>query len=173
MGGVDRFRVLGIESSAGLDPNNVTAFVTGLAFVTDGQFTGTMTPIIAQAHCSTLGNDKNHWLLDLDIFTFQGAQGEEVFVGLEKAENDLSGNRATLMLVDAIRGAHLFRIDRGGLPNEVEATLPATGKYLVIVSEQPRFARGIRFKGDYCISVQSSGGAAQTLAPTAWVEDGF
>ena len=44
--GVDRFRVLGIEASAGLDPNNVTAFITGLTFVSSGQFTGTMTPIV-------------------------------------------------------------------------------------------------------------------------------
>ena len=43
-GGVDRFRVLGVEP--GLDPNNPTAFVTGLKFTSDGQFTGTMTPII-------------------------------------------------------------------------------------------------------------------------------
>jgi hypothetical protein len=46
-GGVDRFRVLGIELGAGLDPNNATAFVTGLTFVSSGQFTGTMTPIVA------------------------------------------------------------------------------------------------------------------------------
>ena len=44
--GVDRFRVLGIEASAGLDPNNVTASITGLTFVSSGQFTGTMTPIV-------------------------------------------------------------------------------------------------------------------------------
>jgi len=44
-GGVDRFRILGIETSAGLDPNNVTAFITGLTFVTAGDFTGTMTPL--------------------------------------------------------------------------------------------------------------------------------
>lgn len=43
--GVDRFRILGIEESAGLDPNNSTAFITGLTFEGDGQFTGTMTPI--------------------------------------------------------------------------------------------------------------------------------
>jgi hypothetical protein len=48
VGGVDRFRVLGIEPSAGLDPNNATAFVTGLTFVSSGQFTGTMTPIISE-----------------------------------------------------------------------------------------------------------------------------
>src|ERR1700730_1529675 len=45
-GGVSAFDVTGIETSAGLDPNNVTAFITGLTFVSDGDFTGTMTPLI-------------------------------------------------------------------------------------------------------------------------------
>jgi hypothetical protein len=44
--GVDRFRVLGIETSAGLDPTDTTAFVTTLTFAGDGRFTGTMTPIV-------------------------------------------------------------------------------------------------------------------------------
>lgn len=43
--GVDRIRVLGIETTAGLDPANPLAFVTGLRFVGEGRFTGTMTPI--------------------------------------------------------------------------------------------------------------------------------
>ena len=43
--GVDRFRVLGIETSAGLNPSSTTAFVTGLTFNGAGQFTGTQTPI--------------------------------------------------------------------------------------------------------------------------------
>jgi hypothetical protein len=45
-GGVSAFDVTGIETSAMLDPNNVTAFITGLTFVADGDFTGTMTPLI-------------------------------------------------------------------------------------------------------------------------------
>jgi len=44
-GGVDRFRIVGIEPSAGLDPQNPTAFITGLTFVNSGEFTGTMTPL--------------------------------------------------------------------------------------------------------------------------------
>jgi hypothetical protein len=44
-GGVSKFRVLGIETSAGLDPTNTTAFVTGLTFAGKGEFTGTQTPI--------------------------------------------------------------------------------------------------------------------------------
>ncbi|HSD39192.1 MAG TPA: PEP-CTERM sorting domain-containing protein [Rhodocyclaceae bacterium] len=44
-GGVSTFKVLGIEASAGLDPADTQAFVTGLTFVRTGSFTGTMTPI--------------------------------------------------------------------------------------------------------------------------------
>ncbi|MDN3920519.1 PEP-CTERM sorting domain-containing protein [Roseateles violae] len=44
-GGVDRFEVRGIETSAELNPFEVTAFVTGLTFMSDGSFTGTMQAI--------------------------------------------------------------------------------------------------------------------------------
>jgi hypothetical protein len=44
-GGVSEFTVTGIEVSAGLDPANTAAFVTGLTFAGGGEFTGTMTPI--------------------------------------------------------------------------------------------------------------------------------
>jgi hypothetical protein len=43
--GVDRFRVLGIETSASLDPNNPTAFVTGLSFVGPGTVQMRQVPI--------------------------------------------------------------------------------------------------------------------------------
>jgi hypothetical protein len=46
-GGVDRFRILGIETAVGLDPFAVGKFTTGLTFVADGEFNGTMTPILA------------------------------------------------------------------------------------------------------------------------------
>jgi hypothetical protein len=45
-GGVNCFKVLGIEASAGLDPNDPTAFITGLTFTGDGEFTGTMDPLV-------------------------------------------------------------------------------------------------------------------------------
>jgi hypothetical protein len=48
-GGVAKFRVTGIETGAGLDPNNATAFVTGLTFAGAGVFAGTMTPITVEA----------------------------------------------------------------------------------------------------------------------------
>ena len=45
-GGVSAFSVRGIEVSAALDPGIVLAFITGLTFVSEGSFTGTMTPIV-------------------------------------------------------------------------------------------------------------------------------
>ncbi len=45
-GGVSRFRVTDIETSAGLNPSSTTAFITGLTFAGSGNFTGTQTPIV-------------------------------------------------------------------------------------------------------------------------------
>ncbi|NTU52997.1 MAG: PEP-CTERM sorting domain-containing protein [Chlorobiaceae bacterium] len=44
-GGVDRFRIMGIETTANLDPENPTAFVTGLSFVDSGLVDLTQTPV--------------------------------------------------------------------------------------------------------------------------------
>ena len=44
--GVSKFKVTGIETSAGLDPLDTTAFMTTLTFATSGRFTGSMTPIV-------------------------------------------------------------------------------------------------------------------------------
>jgi hypothetical protein len=45
-GGVDRFRITGIEASESIDPFSSTAFITGVSFVADGVFSGTMTPLV-------------------------------------------------------------------------------------------------------------------------------
>ena len=47
LNGVSEFEITGIDPAAGLSPTDVTAFVTGLTFVADGSFTGTMQPIAA------------------------------------------------------------------------------------------------------------------------------
>ncbi len=44
-GGVDLFRILGIETSEFLDPDDATAFVTGLQFVSQGMVSVSQTPI--------------------------------------------------------------------------------------------------------------------------------
>jgi hypothetical protein len=45
-GGVSQFEITGIDP--GLSPTDITAFVTGLTFVSDGTFTGTMEPIVSE-----------------------------------------------------------------------------------------------------------------------------
>lgn len=60
--GVDRFRVLGIETGAMLDPANTTAFVTALTFTAAGQFTGTQTPITVDLGGGTVPEPAT-WLL--------------------------------------------------------------------------------------------------------------
>jgi hypothetical protein len=44
-GGVDRFEIRGIEAAANVNAFDVTGFVTGVSFVADGSFTGTMQAI--------------------------------------------------------------------------------------------------------------------------------
>lgn len=44
-GGVDRFEIRGIETSANVNAFDLTGFVTGLSFVAEGSFTGTMQAI--------------------------------------------------------------------------------------------------------------------------------
>ena len=43
--GLTEFQIRGIEITAGLDPTDPLAFATGLTFVADGRFTGSMTPL--------------------------------------------------------------------------------------------------------------------------------
>src|SRR5262249_32787532 len=45
--GVSAFRILGISSSANVDPTNPAAFVTGLEFASQSPVTFTMSPIVA------------------------------------------------------------------------------------------------------------------------------
>jgi thermitase len=126
---------------------------------------------VSRSLCSLLGNDPTPSLLDQDIFTFAGTAGDQVTVRVQQAPTGVySGERVTLVLSDAIDGAFFFRIDNSVLPNEITATLPATGAYKIIVAEQPILVPGDRFRGDYCLTLGASGGASQTLEPTVWVE---
>ena len=121
--------------------------------------------------CSLLGNDPRPSLLDQDIFKFAGTAGEQVSVSVKQAPAGVhTGERLTLILSDTIDRTYFFRIDNSVLPNEITATLPATGSYQIIVAEQPILVPGERFRGDYCLTLESSAGASQTLEPTVWVE---
>ena len=61
-GGVDRFRILGIEASAGIDPDDPAAFSTLLAWVKDCECTETDTPL--SRLFSAISPPIGHWADD-------------------------------------------------------------------------------------------------------------
>jgi len=133
---------------------------------------GESNPLIADKRiCSIVGNDPKPSILDQDIFKFEGMKGEEVTIKLER---DLlgtnTGERATLILKDWVNGAWLLKTDGSALPNIITAVLPATGKYFIVVAEQPKFFPGEKFKGNYCLTLQSSQSAFQSFGAFLGVE---
>jgi hypothetical protein len=121
--------------------------------------------------CSILGDDARPSILDQDIFKFEGTEGEAVTIKLEvDPSGSHTGERATLILIDRLGGVLFFRQASSELPNEITATLPATGEYYIIVAEQLRIQRGERFRGSYCLTLESSGDAWQTLKAAQGVE---
>jgi hypothetical protein len=130
-----------------------------------------MAVVAATTLCATLGDDRPPSLLDQDIFHLTGLQGETVTLTLEDVPSPHNtGERATLLLLADIPRVLFVRIDSSALPNTVQATLPATGQYLVTVAEHLNLPRGSAFRGDYCVTLESSGEAWDSFAPTVWVE---
>jgi hypothetical protein len=125
-----------------VEVNSLSEFVLGVV-------SGTSTTL-----CDVLGEPR---LPDLDAFLFQGTQGESLQVTLAPdPAGSASGDRALLTLL----GLGLLKIDASALPNLVGATLPRTGTYWVTVTEL--LGRG-RFTGAYCLTLESSGSAWQSL----------
>jgi sugar lactone lactonase YvrE len=105
--------------------------------------------------CSALGG---HRLPDVHLFSFIGGKGEEVTVKLAANPAGIfTPGRAALTLF----GINLLRLDATVLPNTITATLPRTGNYFVTVAEL--LLKTGKFKGDYCVSVESTQNAWQTL----------
>ena len=163
-----------LGSASGLDvENNEVCTVNYLGDVTYHAVNATWALAGEQAatYCSTLGDDPKPSLLDQDLFRFRGTKGEHVTLTLEALPGPQSqGARATLLLAAAIPKVFFVRVDCSALPNAIQATLPATGTYLLAVAEHHRSKNGTSFRGDYCLTLESSGAAWQTLEPTGFVE---
>jgi hypothetical protein len=152
--GSHTFRVRATDAANNTDP-------------TPASYTWTVNTVSSGTNfCSILGNDPKPSVLDQDIYKLRGTKGEQVRIRLEATGSNNTGDKASLTLV----GIGLLKTDNSALPNEVNAVLPITGEYLVIVAEQALILPGSRFRGNYCVSVQSSGNAAQTFQPKKWVE---
>jgi hypothetical protein len=130
-----------------------------------------VTVMKSSVYCSILGNDPKPSILDQDIFKFNGIKGEIVIIRLNSYPTEAgSGKRVTLLLAAKISGILFSKADQNVLPNEIAVTLPETGEYLITVAEQPKIARGERYRGTYCLSLEASPEIMQTLRPTIWVE---
>jgi hypothetical protein len=138
----------------------------------DSSFDNMAVTVIKKANfCSILGNDPKPSILDQDIFKFNGTIGQTVTIRLESDPTEAgSGRRVTLLLAAKIPRVLFIKMDQGVLPNEISAKLPATGEYLVTVAEQPKIAKGERYRGAYCLSLKASQKTMQTLKPAFWVE---
>ena len=119
---------------------------------------------------SVLGWKRHPWGIDKDIYTFQGTEGQKVTVTLraKSGGKNNNGNCATLKLKDNIRGVSFYRIDSGRLPNQICATLPATGEYQILVAGQPRFFRGKRFSGEYTLTLEGCSGGLEKGAGSSF-----
>jgi hypothetical protein len=112
---------------------------------------------------SVLSSAHRPWGIDKDIYTFHGTQGKQVTVTLKAKTGGKNnhGDRATLQLKDNIKGIGFQRTHSGTLPNQISATLPATGEYQVIVAGEPRSFRGKRFLGEYTLTVEGASGSLE------------
>jgi uncharacterized protein len=120
-----------------------------------------LTGVFTAQECAHLG-DAPHGLPDVDLFRFFGKQGDAVTVSLEADPAAAGqGQRAGLLLFSQGPGRYLFRADRGKLPNQVEAKLPADGFYVLGVIGGP--GRRI-YAGDYCLTLKASLETSETLS---------
>jgi hypothetical protein len=116
--------------------------------------------------CSTLGRGRHGHGRDADVFEFRGAKRERVTIVLGDSDGHCENGRVKLRLEDRVKRARLVEREKGELPLEIEVELPKAGRYVIEVSTVGRHG----YRGDYCLTVRSSGDAFATLAPKRSVE---
>ncbi|MGD9652153.1 MAG: hypothetical protein AB7V12_07285, partial [Candidatus Dadabacteria bacterium] len=116
---------------------------------------------------ANLGDDNTRPRRDRDTWSFQGTEGENVVITLEKVpESGHAGKDATLILQN---GGSTIETITDELPFEIAATLPSTGEYKLLVSQND-IPEDVRFRGRYYLSVKSSLGTVQDIKPSEDVE---
>ena len=116
---------------------------------------------------ANLGDDNTKPRRDRDTWSIQGTEGENVVVTLE--ENPSAGHdgeQATLILQS---GGSTIESATDALPIEISTTLPSTGEYRLVVSQND-IPDGVRYRGRYYLSVKSSLGIVQDIKPSEDVE---
>lgn len=165
---VDNVTTIVHESSFCLDVNAPPGVGIDISIISDGSFSVSG----ATDNCSSLvssflgDNPKQEKSKpDSDEFTFDGAAGAEVTLRLEtNPQEGNNGGEANF----AISGNSLNESTSGTPPLEINATLPADGKYSITV-EQPKNSAQ-RFRGSYLLSVTPTNGSIDLIEPTNNVE---
>ncbi len=117
----------------------------------------------------TLGDDARAARPDRDIFTFDATEGDVVTLRLvENPSTGHLGSQATLILRNAGSGGPLNEEITEDVPIEMSLTIPATGKYEIIV-EQHDIQPEVWFRGDYFLELESSGDT-EAIIPGEHVE---
>ena len=116
---------------------------------------------------AALGDDNTKPRRDRDTWSIQGTEGENVVITLEKVPSaGQSGEQATLILQN---GSAAIESKTDALPIEITTTLPSTGVYKLVVSQND-IPEEVRFRGKYYLSVKSSLGNVQDIKPSEDVE---
>jgi hypothetical protein len=111
----------------------------------------------------TLGDDARATRPDRDIFSFDATEGDEITLRLvENPSTGHLGSQATLILRNAESGSPLNEEITEDVPIEMNLTIPATGKYEIIV-EQHDIPPEVWFRGDYFLKLESSGDTEEIL----------
>ncbi|MCI0529495.1 MAG: hypothetical protein L0Y56_18805 [Nitrospira sp.] len=117
----------------------------------------------------TLGDDARPGRPDRDTFTFDATEGDEVTLRLvENPSTGHLGSQATLILRNAENGGPLNAEITEDVPIEMNETIPATGRYEIIV-EQHDIQPEVWFRGDYFLELESTGDT-EAILPGEHVE---
>ena len=112
-----------------------------------------------------IGDNEGRLGLDRDIFEISGVAGESVALTLAAIPGG-TGDTATLVLVDDQGGDIVYISESGDLPVEITGELLETGRYLIVVRAHSYFSEDHAFRGNYCIELESTGDAGETLGDT-------
>ncbi|CAN2044478.1 triacylglycerol lipase [Candidatus Magnetomoraceae bacterium gMMP-1] len=118
--------------------------------------------------CLSLGDNPDNSLLrpDVDKFRFNIAESQEVTITLEPDPNGTyDGERADFIFKS--KSNFLIKRYTRPFPSEETFDLQNNGKCLIYIIQG---YRQDRFNGNYCLTLESSGTAWQTLEADQWVE---
>ena len=93
---------------------------------------------------------------DFDLYTFQGIEGQDVSLLLDRDGDGNAGNNAILTLFSIDRLPFFGAFVSGPVPLSIERTLPFDGTYFVTVARRPGNRPNV-FRGDYCVNLDGEG----------------